>query len=317
MHILVTGSAGFIGSHLCQKLLARGDEVVGIDNFDPYYAHEIKQANLDAFLHEDRFEFRQTDIRQGEEVAELFSHHRPFDAIVHLAAKAGVRPSIADPLGYAETNLTGTLHLLGQAAAQSTPPKFIFGSSSSVYGDNAKAPFAETDPVDQPISPYAATKKAGELLCHTFHHLHGIPTFCLRFFTVYGPRQRPDLAIRKFAERMLASEPVEMFGDGTMRRDYTWIGDILDGLVAAVDRCEGYEIINLGSEHPIGLTEMIETLAAALGTEPIINHLPDQPGDVRQTYADIARARELLDYEPTMDFAEGIERFVEWLRPKG
>ena len=211
-------------------------------------------------------------------------------------------------------NIAGTLNLLQAATALDNAPKFIFASSSSVYGNNSKVPFSESDPVDNPISPYAATKKACELICHTYHYLYQLPVTCLRFFTVFGPRQRPDLAIDKFARLILAGEPIEMFGDGTTSRDYTYIDDIVTGVRTAIDRCSGYEIINLGSNHPITLTDMIATVADACGREPIIETKPMQPGDVNRTFADVEKAARLLDYKPTMPFAQGVERQVEWLR---
>ncbi len=315
MRILVTGAAGFIGSHLCERLLARGDEVVGIDNFDPTYDHRLKEANLEGCLRQANFTFYRTDLRDAMELETWWNEHGgAVDAIVHLAARAGVRPSIEDPLGYEQANITATLNLLELAVAGSDKPKFIFGSSSSVYGNNEKVPFAEDDGVDHPISPYAATKKACELICHTYHHLYELPVYALRFFTVYGPRQRPDLAIRKFTGLILRGEAIDVFGDGTSSRDYTYIDDIVDGVVAAVDRCEGYEVINLGSHTPVTLAKMVETIEAACGQEAKINRLPMQPGDVERTYADVSKAQRLLDYAPSMDFAEGVRRQVEWHR---
>lgn len=310
--ILITGAAGFIGSHVAERLAAGGWTVVGLDNFDPYYERSLKEANL-ADLPCDAFTLVEGDICNAEQVAAVFDEHGPFDAVLHLAAKAGVRPSIADPLGYERTNIAGTMNLLQRAVKADPVPRFVFASSSSVYGNNPKVPFSEDDPVDNPISPYAATKKAGELICHTYHHLFGLPVFCLRFFTVYGPRQRPDLAIGKFARRILAGEPIDVFGDGTSSRDYTYIDDIVNGVVAAIERCRGYEVINLGSRSPITLTDMVATVAAACGAEPIINRLGDQPGDVVQTFADVRKAAALLDYAPSMAFAEGVKRQVQWL----
>jgi len=312
MKILITGAAGFIGSHTAQGLLADGLDVVGLDNFDPFYDRAAKERNLQ-LLASEHFEFVEADIRDMPTMADVFESHGPFDAILHLAARAGVRPSIKDPLGYEQVNITGTLHLLELSIAQTHRPKFVFASSSSVYGNNPKVPFSETDPVDNPISPYAATKKAGELICHTYHHLYDLPIFCLRFFTVYGPRQRPDLAINKFARLILADRPIQMFGDGTTSRDYTYIDDIVAGVRAAIDRCSGYEIINLGSKHPITLKEMIDTVATACGREPSVEQLPMQPGDVNRTFADVEKAARLLDYAPQMPFAEGVAMQVKWL----
>ncbi len=314
MKVLVTGAAGFIGSHAAEGLLADGHEVVGVDNFDPFYERAAKEANLAAAGRHPSFTFAEADIRDAEATAALFAESGPFDAVVHLAAKAGVRPSIADPMGYQKTNVAGTISLLEPAARAKTPPRFLFGSSSSVYGNNPKVPFSESDPVDKPISPYAATKRAGELICHTYHHLYGVPVFCLRLFTVYGPRQRPDLAIHKFARKILAGERIQMFGDGSASRDYTYIDDIIAGLRRAVDRCRGYEIINLGSKNPIPLEEMIRVVAEACGQEPVIERLPMQPGDVDRTFADVEKAARVLDYAPAMPFRQGVAEFVNWLR---
>jgi UDP-glucuronate 4-epimerase len=316
--ILVTGAAGFIGSHLCEALLARGDDVIAIDNFDPFYDHAIKQRNIEGCLSHARFHFFQVDLRDGDALEAYWRDHvGELDAIVHLAAKAGVRPSIEDPLGYERANVHATMNLLQQAVAMAKRPRLVFASSSSVYGNNQSIPFRETDPVDHPISPYAATKKAGELLCHTYHHLYQMPIWCLRFFTVFGPRQRPDLAIHAFTRKILAGEPIAMFGDGTSSRDYTYIDDILAGVLAAIDRCAGYEILNLGSKHPVQLSEMIATIEQALGLQAEIIRKPMQPGDVNCTFADVEKAARLLDYQPTVPFAAGVERFVAWIRENG
>ncbi|MCP4377454.1 MAG: SDR family NAD(P)-dependent oxidoreductase [bacterium] len=314
MRILVTGAAGFIGSHTSARLIADGHDVVGLDNFDPFYDRKTKESNLRELLAADNFQFIEADIRDHDRMAELFAEHAPLDAVLHLAARAGVRPSIQDPVGYEQVNIAGTLNLLQAAISQTSVPKFIFASSSSVYGNNQKVPFSETDPVDNPISPYAATKKACELICHTYHHLYQLPVTCLRFFTVFGPRQRPDLAINKFAKLIMAGQPIEMFGDGTTSRDYTYIDDIVAGVLAAIDRCSGYEIINLGSKHPITLTDMIATVSGACGREAIIQTKPMQPGDVNQTFADVEKAARLLDYKPTTPFAQGVTNQVQWLK---
>ncbi len=316
MKVLITGAAGFIGSHVTDSLLADGHHVVGFDNFDPYYDRPQKEANLEAARASDAFALVEADIRDADALEAAFDRHGPFDAVLHLAARAGVRPSIADTPGYTAVNVQGTVAVLEAAAGQDPRPRLVFASSSSVYGNNRKVPFSEADRVDHPISPYAATKKAGELICHTYHHLHDLPVWCLRFFTVYGPRQRPDLAIRKFTRLLLAGEPIEMYGDGTTSRDYTYIDDIVFGIRRALERCSGYEIINLGSEHPVTLAEMIDTVAAACGVRPDIRSRPMQPGDVQRTCADTAKALRLLDYNPSMPFADGIAAQVDWHRSR-
>lgn len=310
--ILVTGAAGFIGSHLCQRLVAQGRQVVGLDNFDPFYDPAVKRRNLEQLLTDESFELIEGDIRDAGCVASILAR-APVDAIVHLAAKAGVRPSIADPTGYMDVNINGTVVML-EAAKKFNVEKFIFASSSSVYGNTPKVPFAETDNVDYPISPYAATKKAGELICHTYSHLYGLKMTCLRFFTVYGPRQRPDLAIHKFARLIEAGKPIPVYGDGSMRRDFTYIDDIIDGVVAAIDRCAGYEIYNLGESRPVRLDVLIAELEKALGKTAIIDRQPEQPGDVFQTYADVSKAVRCLGYHPKTQFTDGLARFVHWLR---
>lgn len=313
--ILVTGAAGFIGSHLTERLLAAGHSVVGLDNFDPFYPEPLKRDNLARALQHDSFQLIEGDCAIAEDVERAFAGG--IDAVVHLAAKAGVRPSIEDPLGYTRANIVATQVLL-EAARRHHVTRFIFGSSSSVYGNNKKVPFSEDDPVDRPISPYAATKRAGELICHTYHHLFGIGMLCLRFFTVYGPRQRPDLAIRKFATLMRKGEPIPFFGDGSSERDYTWIDDILQGVIAAIDRSRThvgeYEIINLGESRTTTLSRLVELIGASLGVQPELRRLPMQPGDVDRTFADISKARRLLNYQPTTPVEEGIPRFIEWFK---
>lgn len=310
--ILVTGAAGFIGSHLCQRLLAGGEGVIGLDNFDPFYDVGVKRANVEECEKCEGFEFLEGDIRDAEFVEGTLKNYE-IDAVVHLAAKAGVRGSIEDPVGYADVNVNGTVVML-EVARKRGIDKFVFASSSSVYGNNEKVPFCESDNVDFPISPYAATKKAGELICHTYHHLYGMNIMCLRFFTVYGPRQRPDLAIHKFARLIEAGEAIPVFGDGSMRRDHTYIDDIIDGVVAAMGACEGFEIYNLGNSTPIRLDELIGEIEKALGKKAIINRLPLQSGDVKQTYADITKAKRGLGYTPQRNLSTGLGDFVEWLR---
>jgi UDP-glucuronate 4-epimerase len=311
--MLVTGAAGFIGSHLVDRLLDAGVEVVGVDNFDPFYDPRLKRRNLDRAQTHPGFRLVELDLCDHEAASRLVPEVRP-EVIFHLAARAGVRPSIEQPLRYTEVNVSATTTLL-EAARQLDPmPRFVFASSSSVYGDRPDAPFREDDRVDTPISPYAATKKACELIAHTFHHLYDLPVTGLRFFTAYGPRNRPDLAISKFASLIEQGRPIPMFGDGTTRRDYTYVGDIVDGVVRAAERCKGYRIYNLGHSEPIELRAMIADLGRALGKEPIIDPQPEQPGDVRQTFADISRARAELGYDPSTPFEVGLDRFVSWYR---
>jgi len=302
MNVLVTGGAGFIGSHVAEALLARGDAVTVLDDFNDFYNPALKRHNAARF----------PDVVEADIRAPL-PRRKKFDAIIHLAARAGVRPSLAQPRLYAEVNVIGTQNLL-EFARETGVKKFVFGSSSSVYGVNQKLPFSEADPIFQPISPYAATKLAGEALCHVYHHLYGLDMVCLRFFTVYGPRQRPDLAIRKFTEAILAGNPIEIFGDGTTRRDYTHIDDIVQGVVASLDRPFGYEIINLGESRTVELRELIALIEKATSKRAKISRLPLQPGDVPITFADISKARQLLDYVPQVAIETGIARFVEWFR---
>jgi len=316
MNVLITGAAGFIGSHVADALLQAGDDVVGLDNFHPSYDRAIKEDNLREARAQERFTFVEADICDAAAVKDVFERLGPFDVVLHLAARAGVRPSIEDPPEYEQVNIAGTVHLLEAAVTSDPMPRFVFASSSSVYGNNPKVPFSETDNVDHPISPYAATKKAGELICYTYHHLYELPIFCLRFFTVYGPRQRPDLAICKFTRQILAGEAIQMFGDGASSRDYTYIDDIVQGVRRAIERCDGYEIINLGSRHPVALREMIDVVASACEMRPVIEQLPMQPGDVDRTFADVTKAERLLDYSPRTPFEEGVRTFVAWFRER-
>ena len=311
-HVLITGGAGFIGSHLTRRLLDRGDRVSVLDDFNDFYDPARKRANVAPFLARDDYALTEGDIRDGELVDRLF-RSGGFDAVVHLAARAGVRPSLAEPILYEEVNCIGTLRLL-EAARRHGPETFIFGSSSSVYGINAKVPFSESDEVNQPISPYATTKRAGELLCFNYHHLYGLKTACLRFFTVYGPAQRPEMAIHKFTDQLVNGRPLTLFGDGGSRRDYTFISDIVDGVVAAMDLAPGFEILNLGGAETTSLGDLVHWLAEELGVEPRIERLPDQPGDVPITYADVSKAKRLLGYSPRVPIREGLRRFVRWYR---
>jgi len=315
MKTLVTGHAGFIGSHFVDRLLEAGEEVVGLDNRDPFYPARVKERNLEGARTHDGFLDLDGDIRDPELLERI-----PDDVerVVHLAALAGVRPSIEAPARYQSVNLEGTTRLL-EFSRERQIKHFVFASSSSVYGNNRKVPFSEDDPVDHPISPYAATKRGGELLAHTYAHLFGIRILSLRFFTVYGPRQRPDLAIHKFARLLSQGEEIPMFGDGTTRRDYTYIDDILAGMEGALEWVQSapegaFEIVNLGESRTVELMEMIQVLGREMGVEPRIRRLPPQPGDVERTWADVSRARRLLGYDPSTDFEEGIRRFMAWFR---
>ena len=312
--ILITGGAGFIGSHLVDHLLAEGGwQITVVDDFNDFYSPDIKRANIAGHLTSPNYKLVEADIRDNAAMAALFAAEN-FDMIVHLAARAGVRPSLAEPKLYAETNINGTLNLL-ELAREHRIKQFVFGSSSSVYGINSKVPFSEDDRIHQPISPYAATKAAGELICHTYSHLYDIRCICLRFFTVYGARQRPDLAIHKFSKLITEGKPIPVFGDGTMRRDYTYIDDIIQGLRAAIDYDKSmYEIFNLGESQTVELGELIGLLERNLEKHAIIDRQPMQPGDVPVTYADISKSREMLGYNPTTNLADGIPKFVEWFR---
>ena len=310
-HVLVTGAAGFIGSHLVDALLAEDVAVTGIDNFDPFYNEQIKKENVSAHRSDPRFSLARVDIRDFDALATAAAGS--YDAIVHLAARAGVRPSIADPVGYQQVNVIGTLNVL-ELARQRGIPHVVFASSSSVYGVNPTVPWREDDHVLQPISPYASTKVSGELLGHVYAHLFGIRFIALRFFTVYGPRQRPDLAIHKFARMMLDGAPIPVFGDGETRRDYTFIADIIQGIRGALAYdATPYEVINLGNDRTVTLSEMIAGLEATLGVRARIERLPEQPGDVPQTWASVDHARRLLGYAPETRFEDGLAAFASWL----
>jgi UDP-glucuronate 4-epimerase len=310
--ILITGGAGFIGSHLSRRLLDRGDRITILDNFNDFYDPRRKRDNIAPFLEHEAYRLVEGDICDGALVDSLFREGR-FDGVVHLAARAGVRPSLEQPILYEKVNCIGTLHLL-EAARRHGPEVFIFGSSSSVYGINEKVPFAEDDEINRPISPYATTKRTGELICFNYHHLYGLKISCLRFFTVYGPAQRPEMAIHKFTDLLARGRPIPLFGDGSSRRDYTFIDDIVDGIVAALDRAYGFEIFNLGGAETTTLSELVQWLAADLAVEPRIEYLPSQPGDVPITYADVSKAGRLLDYSPKVPIREGLRRFVAWYR---
>jgi len=310
MHILVTGGAGFIGSHVVDSLLANGDAVTVLDNFDPFYDRRIKERNIAAHRTHPRWRLIEADVRDADALGRL--PVGSFDAIVHLAALGGVRRSIETPLTYQDVNLRGTHNVL-EAARRVKVPHFVFASSSSVYGVNPRVPWHEDDSVLKPISPYASTKVSGELLGHVYSHLYGIRFLALRVFTVYGPRQRPDLAIHKFANLIAVGRPVPVYGDGSTRRDYTYVGDLVTGIEAALryDRSP-YEVINLGNNATVTLLEMIRALEGALGMRATIDWQPEQPGDVPQTWASVAKAHDLLGYEPRTTFTEGVRRFAEW-----
>jgi UDP-glucuronate 4-epimerase len=314
--ILITGGAGFIGSHLVDSLLAENCwQVTVIDNFNDFYSPAVKRSNIAPHLSNPNFKLFEIDICNRKGLQSVFAENE-FDAIVHLAARAGVRPSLENPAAYVETNVNGTLNLL-EAARQFSIRQFVFGSSSSVYGINSKVPFSEDDKISNPISPYAATKGAGELLCHTYSHLYDIRTVCLRFFTVYGARQRPDLAIHKFARLILEGKPIQIFGDGTTRRDYTFIDDIITGIHAAINYVQSpHEIFNLGESRTIELTYLIKLLEENLGKRAAIEKCAMQAGDVPQTFADITKARKLLNYNPQIEIEEGIKNFAAWILEK-
>lgn len=321
--ILVTGGAGFIGSHLCEALLKEGNRVLVIDNFNNFYNPQIKRNNIKEIIETceinsidiNNFRVHEGDIRNEEFLEEVFSCNK-IDSIMHLAAMAGVRPSIIDPKLYYDVNIIGTLNLLEQCKKKGIK-NFVFASSSSVYGNNEKVPFAETDVVDNPISPYAATKKSGELLCHTYHHLYDINIACLRFFTVYGPRQRPDLAIHKFTKLIMEDKEIPFYGDGSTSRDYTFVDDIVSGIVSAIKYVNTdkkiFDVFNLGGDKTVSLNEMVKTIEEALGKEAKLNKLPMQPGDVNRTCANIVNSKGTLGYEPQTKFKNGINKFTEWI----
>ncbi len=309
--VLVTGGAGFIGSHLVEKLLDSGREVLILDNFNDFYDPAVKRRNVRQSLSHAGCRLVEGDIRDGAAVEAALESFRP-RTVLHLAAMAGVRPSIAEPNLYNDVNITGTTVLL-EAVRKRGVDNFIFGSSSSVYGACDEVPFREEAVVNRPVSPYAATKLAGEQLCYTYHHLYGIPVTCLRFFTVYGPRQRPEMAIHLFARRILMGDPITVYGDGSSRRDYTYIDDIVDGVMKCVERPQPYEVINLGESRTVSLSEMVALLEEALERKAVVRREPDQPGDVPITFADVSKAARILDYRPRVPIEEGIGLFVQWL----
>jgi UDP-glucuronate 4-epimerase len=312
MRILVTGGAGFIGSHVCEKLLQQGKEVIIVDELNDFYDPAIKQRNLQHIEQSGSYQFYQVDIRNQTQLATVFANTRP-QAVIHLAARAGVRPSLRNPILYEEVNVIGTLHLL-ELCRQYSLENFIFGSSSSVYGINSKLPFSEDDPITQPISPYATTKRSGELLAFNYSHLYNLPVTCLRFFTVYGPRQRPEMGIHKFTRQIFQGEAVEIYGDGQSRRDYTYIDDIVAGILAALARPQPFAIYNLGNANPVTLAHLITLIEQATGKLADRRRCPDQPGDVPVTYADIRHAQTDLGYQPRTDLATGLAQFAAWYR---
>jgi UDP-glucuronate 4-epimerase len=312
MRILLTGGAGFIGSHLAERLLRDGHEVVIIDELNDFYSPGIKRANLAAVLRVGPTVFHEADICDEDAVSAIAQRHEP-EAIIHLAARAGVRPSLEQPLLYERANIRGTMVLLETARTLGIR-KFLFASSSSIYGVANRVPFSEEDSANLPVSPYAATKLAGEKICFTYSHLYGISMVCLRFFTVFGPRQRPDLAIHKFTHLIENGLPIPVFGDGRSARDYTYYEDTVNGIVSALHYETPFDVFNLGNSHPVDLQTLIATLERSLGRQAHILRKPDQPGDVPITYADISKARRLLKYAPSTPFEEGIDRFVGWYR---
>lgn len=310
-HILITGGAGFIGSHICEKLVfGHGIRVTALDNFDAFYDRHIKLRNIEDLLKSPLFRLQEGDIRDREMLENTLQE--PIDAIIHIAAKAGVIPSLKDPLLYEDVNIKGTLNLL-EFARQHGISRFIFASSSSVYGVNRNVPWSERDFVLQPISPYASSKIAGELTGHTYSHLYDIRFLALRLFTVYGPRQRPDLAIHKFAKKIMSGEPIQLYGDGSTKRDYTYVSDIVDGFISALSYSRSnYEVINLGNFNPVALSELVSTIEDVFGRKAVIERLPEQPGDVPITFADIAKGKGLLGYMPKVNLKEGITLFRDW-----
>ena len=319
--VLVTGGAGFIGSHVCEVLLKRGETVIALDNYNDFYDPEIKRRNMEAVrgtaeTSSGSLNVVEADIRDTVLLDALFAQ-LSIDAVVHLAAYAGVRPSIEDPRLYADVNVTGTVNIL-EAMRRHHVKRHVFASSSSVYGNNQKIPFSENDPVDRAISPYAATKKAGEVICYTYHHLYGINTACLRFFTVYGPRQRPDLAIHKFTRCIEEDREITLYGDGSTERDYTYIEDIVDGVLKALEWTSGrenrYDIFNLGNSSPVSLARLVSSIEETVGKRARIKRLPIPPGDVERTYADVSHSKTVLAYEPTTPLAQGLKAFYSWIR---
>jgi len=314
MNIAVTGGAGFIGSHLCEKLISLGSKIICIDDFDDFYNPAIKEDNISEVTGDNNFKLYRSDITSLEQMEKIFSENS-IDMMIHLAARAGVRPSIQNPILYERVNILGTMNLL-ECCKKYNISKFIFASSSSVYGGNKKIPFSEEDNVDCPISPYAATKKAGELICHTYHNLYKISIFCFRFFNVYGPRQRPETAIHKFTRQILNGEDIEIYGDGSSSRDYTYIDDVISGILSGLDRIKGFEVINLGNSNTVKLIDLIRLIEITTGEKGQLKFVKNQPGDIFITYADIRKARKMLKYLPKTNIKEGLVKFVKWYKEK-
>jgi UDP-glucuronate 4-epimerase len=310
MNILVTGAAGFIGSNVCEHFVGLDHFIIGIDNFDNFYSIKYKHLNLAKLQGNSKFQFHEADIRDSKALNRIFSSNQ-IDIVIHLAAKAGIRPSIDFITDYYDVNVNGTVSLLESMRIHEVK-KMLFASSSSIYGNNPKVPFSETDRVDNPISPYASTKKSGELLCHVYSHLYKFDITCLRFFTVFGPKQRPDLAIHKFTRLIDEGKPIPFYGDGTTSRDYTYIDDIVNGVSCALNYLNGYRIYNLGESKVINLKKLVETIENTLGKKAILNHLPLQQGDVNITYADISKSKAEIGYNPKCDIETGIKKFVDW-----
>ncbi len=314
MKILVTGGAGFIGSHLCDKLLDLGHQVVCIDHLSDYYSPVIKISNIKPNFDNPNFTFLVKNIQEKNKLEKIFQDNK-FDAVIHLAARAGVRASLEDPLDFKDTNVSGTVNLLELSKIYGVK-NFIFGSSSSVYGNNKKVPFSEDDQVEMPISPYATSKRACELYCYTYSYLCDLNISCLRFFSVFGPRNRPDMAHFLMTDAIFKGDEIKKFGDGSSSRDYTYIDDIVNGIIACLDKDHKFEIFNLGNSQTITLNQLIETLENAIGKKAIVNQLPMQPGDVDQTYADISKAKKLLNWEPKTSYQEGVNKLIDWYKTR-